>query len=141
MGQYAEQLSRVRAVVDMFGPTDLEAFNLATTHVRTYRQVFDVSARDDPMLRRASPVTYISKDDPPFLILHGDKDAIVPSTQSQELYDRLKAAGVPATLVMVKNAGHGFVPSGGAISPSREELAKMIAGFFDQNLGRAITRP
>jgi dipeptidyl aminopeptidase/acylaminoacyl peptidase len=50
------------------------------------------------------------------------------------LYDRLKAAGVPATLVMVKNAGHGFDPVGGEISPTREELTKMIGDFFDRYL-------
>ena len=52
-------------------------------------------------------------DDPPFLILHGNYDTTVPPELSQEFYDRLRFAGVPATLVMVKNAGHGFAPVGG----------------------------
>jgi hypothetical protein len=41
---------------------------------------------------------------------------------------------VPATFVIVKNAGHGFAPLGGPISPSRQELTKMIGDFFDQYL-------
>jgi dipeptidyl aminopeptidase/acylaminoacyl peptidase len=98
------------------------------------RQVFGASSPDDPVLVKASPVTHISPDDPPFLILQGDKDTTVPPEQSQILYDRLKAAGVPATLVIVKNAGHGFAPVGGAISPSRMEVTKMIADFFDKDL-------
>jgi arylsulfatase A-like enzyme/dienelactone hydrolase len=131
-GGYAEQSSRVQAVVDMFGPADLTAF--ADTTGTRGQIVFGATSRDDPVLGRASPVTYISPDDPPFLILHGEKDQTVPPSQSQILYERLQAAGVPATLVVVKNAGHGFSPVGGAISPTRDELARMIADFFDQHL-------
>lgn len=130
---YADQSSRVQAVVDMFGPADL-TMEFDGANQRIGQQVFGASSNKDPILTRASPVTYISKDDPPFLILQGEKDTLVPPSQSQELYDRLKAGGVPATLVMVKNAGHGFAPTGGAISPTRAELTKMIADFFDKNL-------
>ena len=77
-------------------------------------------------------MTYITKDAPPFLILHGDKDALVPFSQSQELYDRLKAVGVPATLITVKNAGHALVQVGGPLSPSLSELGSTILGFFNQ---------
>lgn len=48
--------------------------------------------------------------------------------------DRLKAAGVPTTLVIVKNAGHGFIPTGGKIDPSAAELTRMLVAFFDQHL-------
>jgi acetyl esterase/lipase len=58
--------------------------------------------------RDAQPST---PDDPPFLILQGDKDTIVPMQQSQILYDKLRADGVDATLVIVKNAGHLFAPA------------------------------
>ncbi len=81
---------------------------------------------------KASPVTYITPDDPPFLILQGDKDTTVPPAQSQELYDKLKAGGVNATLVIVKNAGHSFRPTGGVMSPARAEISKMIGDFFDK---------
>ena len=85
------------------------------------------------VLAQASPVTYISPDDPPFLILHGEKDRLVPPSQSQELYDKLQSAGVPTTLVLVKNAGHGSVPTGGA-APTRAELVQRVADFFDAQL-------
>ena len=58
----------------------------------------------------------------------------MPPEQSQVLYDRLAAAGVPAQLIMVENAGHGFDPVGGKIKPTREELAFMILSFFIQHL-------
>ncbi|MFA5808936.1 MAG: alpha/beta hydrolase [Thermoleophilia bacterium] len=134
-GGYAEQSSRVQAVVDMFGPSDLmKEFSGGAIGRALGMQVFGTSDQGSDILTQASPVTHVSADDPPFLILHGAKDDLVPTEQSQELYDRLKAAGVPATLVMVENAGHGFVPSGGQISPSRQELAKMIVEFFQKEL-------
>jgi acetyl esterase/lipase len=134
VGEYLGQSSRVRAVVDLFGPADLTVEQFTETQANIVRGVFGAQAPGDPVLAKASPVTYISKDDPPFLILQGDKDTTVPPSQSQELYDRLKAGGVTATLVIVKNAGHGFAPAGGAISPSLAELAKVTVDFFDRYL-------
>ncbi len=134
VGEYLDQSSRVQAVVDLYGPADLTVKHFTETQASILRGVFGVQAPGDPVLAKASPVTYVSKDDPPFLILQGDKDTTVPPSQSQELYDRLQAGGVTATLVMVKNAGHGFVPVGGAISPSLAELAKTTLDFFDKRL-------
>lgn len=56
----------------------------------------------------ASPLTYVAKDTPPFLILHGDADDVVPYTQSVFLRDALEAAGVPVALHRVFGGGHGF---------------------------------
>lgn len=133
VGEYIDQSSRVQSVVDLFGPSDLPAMLTASAFV-VGKNVFGATSRDDPILANASPVTYISSDDPPFLILQGDKDSTVPMEQSQILYNKLQAGGVTATLVIVKNAEHGFAPAGGAINPSRAELTKMIADFFDKNL-------
>lgn len=134
-GDNGDQSSRVQAVVDMFGPSDLtqEFKGGAIGQDRGYK-VFGTSDPDSQLLRAASPVTYISADDPPFLIIHGEMDSLVPPGQSQELYDRLQAAGVPATLVMVKNAGHGLVPESGQISPARPQINNMIVDFFKQEL-------
>ncbi len=132
-GGYAEESSRVQAVVDMFGPSDLtQEFDGA--NLRIARQVFGVTDKSSPVLAQASPVTYVSPDDPPFLILHGSQDDLVPPSQSQALYDRLTLAGVPATLILVENAGHSFAPVGGAIHPTHEEIEQTILEFFDQTL-------
>ncbi|MCA1716002.1 MAG: alpha/beta hydrolase [Actinobacteria bacterium] len=135
-GGYAEQSSRVQAVVDMFGPTDLTAGDFAG-NARASKKAKSVFGGSAEALMRASPVNYVSKDAPPFFILHGEKDPLVPPAQSQELYDRLKAVGVPVNLVMVENAGHTLNPAGGSISPGRREIEGMIADFFDQNLRNA----
>jgi len=118
-GGYEDQSSRVEAVVDMFGPSDLTALPELP---QVLQDVFGASDPGSDVLKKASPVTYVSADDPPFLILHGDSDDIVPLSQSQLLRDRLVSAGVPATLVVVKNAGHGFESVGGPISPTGSEI-------------------
>jgi acetyl esterase/lipase len=133
VGQYTEFSSRVQAVVDMFGPTDLSRM-LTERGRRLVTQVFGVSGPDDPILKTSSPISYITSDDPPFLILQGEEDEVVPLYHSQFLYDELVASGLRAQLVMVKNAGHGFRPVGGDLDPTIIELRKMVADFFDQYL-------
>jgi acetyl esterase/lipase len=126
--------SRVQAVVDMFGPADLMLGRVGGRVSPIAENVFAAKSGDDPVLKRGSPVTYVSKDDPPFLILHGDQDQVVPLPQGVRMHEVLKAGGVPSTLVVVTNAGHGFVPANGQTNPSREAITRIIADFFDKNL-------
>ena len=132
-GQYGEYSSRVKAVVDLFGPADLTQLFTPQRQAGA-KEIFGVSGPDDPLLRNYSPVTYITPDDPPFLILQGLEDKTVPPSQSQLLYERLSGAGVTAHLVMIKNAGHGFQPVGGQPDPSIQRLALMVLEFFDRYL-------
>lgn len=137
-GGYANRSSRVGAVVDMAGPTDLTASDFAggvRGSEEIARSLFRRTTTD--VLRRASPVSYVSKDAPPFLILHGEEDRLVPPAQSRELYDRLKAKGVPAELVMVKNAGHSFGRQDKTTRPNERQIREMIVRFFDQALSDA----
>lgn len=128
-GPYQDQSSRVKAVVDMCGRADLRGMPADKAAA-----VFGVQSGSVHLLEHASPITFVSKDDPPFLILHGDKDDMVPLRASEEFYKRLQAAGIPATLVVVKNADHSFNPTGGSMSPTRAEMTRMMADFFDQYL-------
>jgi acetyl esterase/lipase len=141
-GGYADQSSRVQAVVDLYGPTDLPALTQTGSDrmLETLQRVFGAGGKlPAALLRQASPVTYVSGDAPPFLILQGDKDTMVPASQSAELYRRLQAAGVPATLVVVRNGDHGFVPAGGPVSPSQAERTRLIGDFFDRYLPAPTT--
>jgi acetyl esterase/lipase len=133
VGQYIENSSRVQAVVDMFGPSDLTKI-VTERGRRLLQQVFGTSDPEDPIFETSSPISYITTDDPPFLILQGEQDEEVAPSQSQLLYDDLVAAGLPAQLVLVKNAGHGFIPVGGEIDPSLRELRIIVGDFFDQYL-------
>ena len=58
--------------------------------------------------KKASPVTYVKRDVPPTLILHGKKDTTVDSDQSQELADALKKAGATYEIIWLPNAPHSF---------------------------------
>jgi acetyl esterase/lipase len=125
-----KESSRVQAVIDWFGPADLPHMGEAESYVRH-------NAADSPEAKliggaipenmdkaaRASPTTYASKEAPPFLIMHGDRDFEVPFNQSERLYDALKKAGAEVTFIPMKGAGHGF---GGpqAMGPVREFLKK-----------------
>ena len=120
---FSDQSSRVKAVV----ARDLDVFSRLEWKLPSdLQQYFGVSSADDPAFAKASPLIYVSKDSPPFLILHSD----MGSTGDTQLYDKLKAAGAPATFVEITESGHceGFG------NPTREERAKIIADFFDQNL-------
>jgi len=130
--------SRVRAVVDLYGPSDftggLTNFNKGA--ISLIKEAFGAQSADDPILKRASPVTYISSAAPPFLILHGNRDKLVSLEQSAELNEKLKAAGVSSTLVVITNYSHGYTPLGLKSSPSPVELSKIVADFFDKNMRR-----
>jgi len=138
----AEYSSRVQAVCDWFGPTDF--LQMDKHSLEGSRLIHDAPEspesrlvggpiQDEPyrsLAGKANPITYVTKDDPPFLIMHGDKDMSVPLHQSELLYDVLKKAGVDATLRVVKGAGHGL--RGG--EESSEKLFEIVADFFDKHL-------
>ena len=90
----------------------------------------------EEIVSMANPITYVTSDDPPFLMIHGEKDQVVPFNQSELLYQALKEVGADATLIKVKNGDHNFVPnpSNATIEPSLQEIMRRTIGFFDSNL-------
>src|SRR5262249_7907637 len=58
------------------------------------------------LAKKASPLTYVTRDCPPFLIVHGDKDTTVPHSQGQLLHDALKKVGVEVTLLTIRGGDH-----------------------------------
>jgi acetyl esterase/lipase len=139
-GANAGVSSRVQAVCDFFGPADL----LTMAQQSGPESALQHDAPNSPesrllggpildrkdAARRASPVTYITSDDPPFLIVHGDKDNVVPVGQSKQLHEALKKARVDSTLLIIPGAGHGR----GILTP---ETDRAVATFFDRHLMRA----
>ncbi len=77
--------------------------------------------------KEASPVTHVTPDDPPFLLMHGDKDELVAFAQSEEMQAKLKAAGVPVKLLRIPGAGHGETFPG-AVNPP-DYLREMVRWF------------
>jgi acetyl esterase/lipase len=131
VGEYPDQSSRVQAVIDMSGPSDLTKtypnYGLATVIM----MAFGMNA---PKQAVGSPVTYATADDPPFLIFHGDKDGTVPLEQGRLMYDALIKAGVSAKLVIVKNGGHNLTAEDGSATPSMAEINQMELDFLEKNL-------
>ncbi len=135
VGEWGNESSRIEAVVDLFGPADLTAGGWGRDPSQVITEVFGGApgAIDDTLVN-ASPVTWITSDDPPFLILQGDADRTVPAAQSQELAAKLHAAGVPATLVMVKGGPHGLTDP--KEQPSPDALAVIVVDFFSRTLAQ-----
>lgn len=130
--------SRVEAVVDWYGPTDLS--KMGGTHDEPdspeCRVVGGLLYERKEIVRMANPITYVTSDDPPFLMIHGEKDQIVPFNQSELLYHALKESGVDVTLIKVKNGDHNFLPnpSNATIEPSLQEIMRKTIDFFDNNV-------
>ena len=135
-GNYLEQSSRVQAVVAMSAPADFTLTSYNVTHDKVFVRVFGATSNSDPILKHFSPVTYVSKNAPPFFILGGDLDQTVPLQQSEELARRLNQAGTSASLQIVKNANYCMPDASPPMQPSREEITRLIANFFDRELAR-----
>jgi len=111
--------SRVQAVSDYAGPTDImQIWNQAGPE-NTFRTIkgdtyYESLFGGGPLITHkdlahlANPINYITKDDPPFQIFHGAKDALVPLGQGQLLADALKAKGVECEFTILPTMGHGF---------------------------------
>ena len=80
---------------------------------------------------QATPLTYIDANDPPCLIMHGEKDGMVPIEQSALLADTLQAAGVDVTFIRLPNAGHGYW---GPDEPVLSDFLTPTLQFFDAHL-------
>jgi acetyl esterase/lipase len=130
--EYADQSSRVQGVITMAGLFDFTVNLPSGTNSAIYYAFGGLAGDGSPEMAAASPVTYISADDPPFLILHGDADGVVPVAQSEILYERLTAVGVPATLVIVQNGNHSL--GGANASPTQAEINEIIATFLAENI-------
>jgi acetyl esterase/lipase len=102
----------IKCALDFYGPSDL--IMLATNPDTSVNNIHNpvsillgAMAVDRPDLaKKASPVTYIDKNDPPFLIVHGEKDESVPNTESKILSSWLTLNGVKNKLIIVPNAPH-----------------------------------
>jgi acetyl esterase/lipase len=135
VGENLGQSGRVQAVVDYFGPTD---FLQMDAHRLPNGQIHDPADSPESQLiggpiqqnkdktTRANPVSYVTSDDPPFLIVHGDSDPLVPHHQSELLAAALEKAGVPVTLYTVKGGGHGGFKDPAVPAMTKEFLAKHL---------------
>jgi acetyl esterase/lipase len=117
--------SRVSFSVPFAGPTDWGLLSKIDHRHPAYRQLVGsepgtpVAEMSACQMKDVSPVTFVSKDDPPFLIVHGDADDIVPFEHAMSLESALKAAGVPVEVYKVKGGNHGVAGAGNPGSAKR----------------------
>jgi acetyl esterase/lipase len=109
--------SRVQAVVAWFPPTDLINWGMPDGY-RTldklrpgllasfFKEVTDLEAQ----LKEISPICHVTPDDPPLLLIHGDRDLTVPLQQSKVLAEKYGEAGLPVKLIVHKGGGHTTWP-------------------------------
>jgi acetyl esterase/lipase len=138
--------SRVQAVACFFPPTDFLNWGAKDRPVLPHmpepiKPAFAFQDRDPKtggfvpvtdeekvkkILREVSPITHVSKGDAPALIIHGDKDTLVPIQQAEVIVARFKEVGVPTELVVKTGAGHGW-------AGMSKELTR-FAEWFDRHL-------
>jgi acetyl esterase/lipase len=129
---------RVQAVVDFFGPTDflqMDAHAAPGARLKhdlptspESRLIGGAIQENVAKVERANPVKYVTKDAPPFFILHGEQDPLVPFHQSELLFEALKRARSDVTFYKIAGAGHG--------SPefNTDMMRAAVLAFFDKHL-------
>ena len=143
--------SCVQAVACLFPPTDFLNYGKPGNekihpmdHDPRFRAAFDYRELDrqtmlwvpitDPerlrkITRDISPISHVTREDSPTLIIHGDKDPLVPLQQSERIVDELKKVGVEARLIVKKGAAHGWL--------GLEKDLLQLADWFDKHLKKA----
>jgi acetyl esterase/lipase len=135
VGENLDVSSRVQAVADRYGATDflqMDAHRLPGAPVYNkpdspLSELIGGTLEDNrDKVESANPINYVTEDCPPFVIVHGDSDLLVPHHQSELLVAALGKAGVPVTLYTVKGGGHGGFDDPNAEVVVREFFARYL---------------
>ena len=124
--------SRLQCVVARAAPSDLAKIKTETGLMAVTSFIGFPSILEHKTYREASPVTHVSADDAPFLLIHGDADLTVPFEQSQLMEEALNKAGVQVKLIRIAGGGHGANFQGAKAPP--DFLGEMVR-WLDDHLG------
>lgn len=115
-----DQSSRVKAVFNIFGPTDLRKdFDRTVAGFVSMQVIGNAYDPESPDAAAFSPVSYVSKDSAPVFTLHGKVDKLVPVMQAQRLDEALKAAGVKHEMRLIEGMDH-------SVDVSNPEVVKAV---------------
>ncbi len=119
---------KVAAIIDKYGITDVNdwAYGPRITSKSATRWLGD-KAKDAAFIKSVSPINYVSKNNPPVFIVHGDADPVVPYQQSVDLHKKLQEAGVKTQFVTIPGGLHGNFPQ-----DKNSELNKSIISFLKE---------
>ncbi|MFN8305467.1 MAG: prolyl oligopeptidase family serine peptidase [Ferruginibacter sp.] len=110
------------AFMGLAGAFDFKVFSDST---RTYVSITDMEKKRE-IAKEISPITHVSSDDPPVLIIHGNKDFVVPMQQSESIIAKFKEMKVPCHFIMREGGAHGW--------PNRDVEEKNFIDWFDKYL-------
>ena len=122
------KLFSFKAVVDFYGPSELILFPGYDENSPEALLIGAAPLERPDLAKAASPVTYVDKNDPPFLIIHGEKDELVSTKHSQLLSSWLSVTGVQNELIIVKDAPHFGVMF------DSDELRNKVMNFLKEHL-------
>lgn len=128
-GGWPEYSSRVQAVCQWYAGCNYEkSVAMDPAQANRYPAMFGREyTGNEAFFRKISVINYASREDlPPFLIMHGDADRLVPCWHSVDFYQALHQAGQDATLIVVPGQGHGFFDG--------DEYYQPIYRFFQRTL-------
>ena len=127
---FMKESDRVASVVAYFPPVDLRPIvrgvNPAPTGGKGDR--FPALNFDKAKAPDYSPILFVTADDPPTLLVHGDKDDLVPISNSQHIYEAFQQNKVKTQFITIEGAGHGFQGE-----DSKRATAAMVS-WFEQTL-------
>ncbi len=138
VGAFTEYSSKVQAACPWYPPTDVTGFPYPSP-VEAAASMESMLLGKNVMLNQEEalqicPVSFVRKDAPPFLIIHGDNDHTVPFSQGEILHDKLEKAGADVKLLILEGADHADMPF------FQEELWQRIIAFFKEKLGEAVSQ-
>ncbi|WP_421715243.1 alpha/beta hydrolase fold domain-containing protein [Arcobacter arenosus] len=146
-GENLNYSSSVKAVVDLFGPSDLTQIGYGSPKF-IQNLHYDSSSPESVLVNgmaliqrtsggiltnperaaKANPINYITNKTPPFLVMVGDADTRVAANQSELLHDALIEKGVDSTFYILKGAGHGDLPW------AQTDVSNIIIEFLNKKL-------
>ncbi len=127
------------AGVSWYGPCDFQDVSLFNHDDREgFRDRFgarimgETAKLEDKerLYKEMSPVSYLTKDSSPLLMIQGDKDTTIPVKQAYRMQEELKTVSAPVEIVIVKNAGHNWRSVDAPIEPTRDEVIQKTIHFF-----------
>ena len=132
VGAYLEESSALQAACPWYLPADISKMpRLSDVEMMAAPESLMLgknAALHEEEAMKACPISYVTKDAPPFLLLHGTNDHTVPYTQGEAMYEALTKAGADADLIAIEGADHADLHF------FQREVWKIIADFFKEKL-------